>query len=439
MYMDLKQKLELRHLLLPQLRQSLKILALPLLDLKNLLEQELVNNPFLEEIPEAPSLPPATFSEIKRESKTPDLELRISFMTRETTLQDVLLRQLGMFTSTDEELKIGQEIIGNIDENGYLTVTIEELAASLGLSLDKVECVLRLIQQFEPAGVAARGPAECLLIQLGLSREKDPLVIKIVESHLEDVAKKNFTHIAKCLKEPLNNIESCVKKILKLDPKPGRNYAADEHNRVVPDIFIEEDEDDLAITINKEDTPTVKINQDYKAMLKNPKIDPQTKEFLKEKLQNALELLRAINKRRDTLRKVVEVIAEIQQDAIRHGLSRLKPFTFKDVAQRIGMHETTICRVVMNKYAQTPHQGIIALKDFFSSHVHDQNGQAISSSLVKRRIKELTDGEDRKHPLSDEDIVGILLKEDNLKVARRTVAKYREELKILSSAYRREH
>lgn len=309
--MELKQKFELRHLLLPQLRQSLKILALPLLDLKNLLEQELVSNPFLEETQESSTPLPPAFSELKRGLQTPDLELRASLMTRETTLQDVLLRQLGMFANTDEELKIGQEIIGNIDENGYLKVTLEEVSAGLSLPLDKAEACLRLIQQFEPAGVAARSPKECLLIQLELSRENDPLTAKIVEFHLEDVAKKNFTYIAKCLKEPVEKIEPCIKKILKLDPKPGRSYASEEHNRVVPDIFIEENDENLTITINKEDTPTVNINQDYKAMLKNPQIDPKTKEFLKEKLQNALELLRAINKRQVTLRKVIETILEI--------------------------------------------------------------------------------------------------------------------------------
>lgn len=351
-------------------------------------------------------------------------------------MQDVLLRQLGMFADTEEEAKIGQEIIGNIDENGYLTTTLEEIARSLGVTAEKVEKVLRLVQRFEPPGVAARTPSECLLIQLELTKEYDPLTGKIVEFHLEDVAKKRLTHIAKCLKEPLEKIEPCIKKILKLDPKPGRNYSNDEPAQVVPDIIIEDNDEELSITINNEDTPTVNINQDYRQLLKDPEIDPRTKEFLREKLHNAMELMRAITKRSSTLRKVMEVIVEIQQEAIREGMSYLKPLAFREVAQKIEMHESTVCRVVMNKYVLTPH-GIVALKDFFTSRLQAANGESVSSNFVRRRIKELIDAEDKKNPLSDEQIAAIISRENNLTVARRTIAKYREELRLLSSPYRK--
>jgi RNA polymerase sigma-54 factor len=436
--MELKQKLELRRLLVPELKQSLKILSLPLLDLKNFIEEELLNNPCLEET-EPKSKPeehitPLPFQERRLK---PDLEFRLNSIIKETTLQDVLLRQLGMFTNTDEEYRVGQEIIGNIDENGYLKTGIEEIANALNVSPDKVEDVLKIIQEFEPAGVGARTIAECLLIQLKLANEKDPLLIKIVDSYLEDVAKKNYSHIAKSLKEPLEKIEPLIKKIIKLDPKPGRNYSINEAQQIIPDVIIDNKDEELQISISDEDLPTLNINKDYKEMLKDGHIDPQTKEFLAAKLRNALELLRALSRRKSTLRKIVEIIVEIQQDAIRNDLSCLKPLTFKDVAERINMHESTVCRAIMNKYVRLP-CGVVALKNFFPSHIQDQNGQAVSSNFAKRLIKELIEREDKKHPLSDQDIAQILLKEHNLNVSRRTVAKYREALKLLSTTFRRE-
>lgn len=434
--MEIRQKIELRQLLLPQMRQSLKILALPLLELKGLLEQELLNNPFLEEAEK--SALPSSLSELKKAPMTPDLETRITMMARKSSLQDVLIRQLGMFANTEEEIKIGQEIIGDIDENGYLKASLEDIANRLNIPIENVEKVLKIIQQFDPAGVGARTVPECLLIQLKLSDENGPLISKIIEHHLEDIAKKNYSHIAKMLKEPLENIEPLIKKILKLDPKPGRNYSAEEVNRIIPDIVIEQkDDEEFEITINNEDIPTLNINKTYREMLKDNNLDPQTKEFLTNKLRNALELLRAIFKRQDTLRKVMDIIVEIQKDAIREGLSYLKPFTLQEVAQKLTMHESTVSRTIMNKYVQLP-WGAVALKDFFTSHIHDQNGQTVSSSHIKGLIKEIIEREDKKHPLSDEDISKVMLNEKNLQVSRRTVAKYREELKILSTVFRKE-
>jgi RNA polymerase sigma-54 factor len=433
--MELRQKTELRRYLVPELRQSLNILALPLLEIKNLIEKELEDNPFLEESPppqkntEAPLPPPDS-------QDRPNLDFRLNLLTKKVTLQDVLLRQLSMFTNADEDFKIGQEIIGNIDENGYLKATLTEIATALNVSTDKAENVLKLIQQFEPAGVGARTVSECLLIQLELNNDQDPLMRKIIECHMEDVAKKNYSLIAKALKEPIENIEPRIKKVLKLDPKPGRNYSPDETQRIIPDITIDEKDDKLEITINNEDIPNLNINETYRQMLKKNGLDSQAKEFLTQKLHNALELLRAISKRQTTLRNIVEVVAQIQQEAITEDFSHLKPLTFNEVAQKINMHESTVCRAVMNKYVKTPY-GVVALKDFFSSHLLDQNGESVSSAHIKRLIKELIEQEDKKHPLSDEEIAQHLTKEKNLKISRRTVTKYREELKILSTIFRR--
>ncbi len=248
--MDIKQKIELRHHLVPELSQSLNILALPLLDIKALVEKELEGNPLLEEL-----RPPKDMLNLGNTSFSPpfypegkftgpDSDYRASIIANKVSLQDLLLRQLGMFTDCDEEFSIGQEIIGNIDENGYLKVELEAIVTSLNVGLDKVEKVLRLIQDFEPAGVGARTAKECLLIQLRIANERDPLLIKIIEDHLEDVAKKKYSLISRALQEPPEKIDQLIKKILRLNPKPGCNFTMDETQHVIPDIIIKEKNDE---------------------------------------------------------------------------------------------------------------------------------------------------------------------------------------------------
>jgi RNA polymerase sigma-54 factor len=458
--MEIRQKLELRKLMAPEMRQSLMILALPLLDLKNLVDQELSDNPLLEEYqPESPlkkeqtqenleklldSLPPAgeNFDKHPDPDQSNESSSKQDFastlITKKVSLLDILSRQLGMFASTDLEYKIGQEIIGNIDENGYLKANLEEISRTLNVSLEQTERALALIQQFEPAGVGCRSIQECLLIQLKLSQAQEPLLEKIINDHLEDVAKKNHSKIAKELKEPLEKIDLLIQKIGKLNPKPGRDYCAEEIQQVIPDVVIEDIEGRLVITINNENIPRLMINRSYREMIKKGNLDEQSRAFLADKLRRAHEILRAVSKRQSTLRMVMEKIVEIQEQAIREDLSFLKPLTFAQVADKIGMHETTVCRVVMNKYAQTP-GGIIGLKDFFPSRMrqNDAQGEGVSSQQIKSIIKELVDEEDKKHPLSDENIVKLVRERYSLGVARRTITKYREELKILSSTYRK--
>ncbi|MCM8789993.1 MAG: hypothetical protein NC916_03135, partial [Candidatus Omnitrophica bacterium] len=294
--MELKQKQELRKLLVPQLNQSLKILTLSLPELRSVIEEELLNNPFLEEVvpklksPDVSHNRPSFYSVQNRAGE----ELKQPQISEKLSLQDILVRQLGMFTNSDEEFKIGYEIIGNIDDNGYLKASTEEIARSLSTTQAKVEKILKLIQQFEPPGVGARTVSECLLIQLDLFNENDPLLRKIVENHLEDVAKKNHTRIAKSLKEPLEKIEPLLKIISRLDPKPGRNYSTEETQHIMPDITIYDKEDEFEINVNDEDIPTLNINKDYKAMLKKSQLDPQAKEYLTSKLKTALELMRSV-------------------------------------------------------------------------------------------------------------------------------------------------
>lgn len=427
MPMEFRQRTELRHLMVPALAQSLKVLTMTSLDLKSLIEEELVNNPCLEEGP-----PPPTH----HSQGSPQEDLTDKINAKEVSLQEVLLRQLGMFVNTDEELKIGQEIIGNIDENGYLKANLEELALTLNRPIEEIAKVLGLIQQFEPSGVACRSIPECLIIQLKKNNQADPLIVKIIENHLEDIAKKNYSLIAKQLKEPPERIEPLIQKILKLDPKPGRNYAIQISQRIIPDVAIKEKEQSLEVVINNEYFPTIVINKVYKQMLKKDNLDPAAREFIEHKMRAAAELLRAVGKRTSTLRRVAEKLVEIQRDAIKEDLSFLKPLTFADLAKQLDIHETTVCRTIMNKYIDTP-CGIVALKDLFTTKINDGSGQAVSVNYIKKSIKELIEQEDKKHPLSDEDITHMLLNKFNLKAARRTVAKYREEFKIPSTAYRR--
>ncbi len=245
--MEMKHKLELKKLLLPELQQSLKILPLSLLELKSLVEAELVNNPFLEETKPA-TIKKSNFLSTGNNRLKSDLDFLLGLMTHKTSLQESLLEELGMFTNTEIERKIGEEIIGNIDENGYLKFSLEEIAGSLKVTVEQTEIILKLIQNFEPAGVGARTIQECLLLQLDASGDTDPLIKSIIAHHLDDIAKKNYSRIAKSLKQPLSAIEPLIKKIVKLDPKPGRNYSTEEIHRVIPDITIDANDDDLEIS-----------------------------------------------------------------------------------------------------------------------------------------------------------------------------------------------
>lgn len=458
--MRINQELSLKRVLASKLTQSLSILSLSTTDVNELIQSELESNPLLEQTNadyyQASSLLNTTTDRYAfrhspgRNFKDVDSNLQESILSKKASLYDILLRQLGMFAGTDEDFRIGQEIIGNIDENGYLKVGLEELAATLNVDICNVERVLKIIQQFEPNGIGARTISECLLIQLKLIDKESSsfsLLAKIISNHLDDIAKKNYSRIAKKLKEPLDKVEVLIKEVTRLNPKPGRNYSSDEPYKVVPDIIITEkyqDDDgnqdnlDLEIVINNQDDFCLTINKTYQEMLKNKAITSETKEFLKDKFHSASELLKAISKRKDTLRKVTEVIIREQQEALKNGLSYLRPFTFKDVAQKLDLHETTVCRAVMNKYVQLPFGGVVALKDFFTSRIYSQDGQSVSSNYVKKLIKELIDKEDKKHPLSDENIRQILFREKQMNVSRRAITKYREELKIFSSPFRRE-
>jgi RNA polymerase sigma-54 factor len=439
--MNLTQKTEFKILLTPELKQSLQILSLPLLDLKSLIDEELINNPFLEESPAlaAAAARPVSYSRSSRSARNASSDEDfdpLAQLARAPSLQDVLLRQLEVASLDEQEHGLGVEIIGNLDDNGFLNISLEEIASGQRVPLEAVERVLRVIQKFEPVGVAARSLQESLLIQCEAKGEDDPIIKDILERCLEDVALRRYDRIAKELGITSNEVADHVRMIATLNPKPGQSYSPERTFHVVPDIFIDEKDGEFDIFINQENLPALHINEEYRAILKNNHLAPEEKAYLRTQLKNALEFLRAIIRRRSTLRRVLEVIVGIQKEALLSGLCHLRPLTLQEVADRIGMHESTVSRVIMNKYAETP-QGLIALKDLFSARVRQENGAEVSSSKCKDLIRDLVDAENKGHPLSDEDLADSLSRVSGIKLARRTVAKYREDLQILSSTFRR--
>lgn len=431
--MQIQQRTEQRHLLVPSLQHSLAILSLPLPELKKIIEEELLNNPFLEEI--KPTRTRERFSTGIGKSDSPDFTMDIA--ARKTTLQETLMRQLGMFSSNQDDIHIGELIIGNIDDNGYLSTDLPSIAQQAGAPLEQVERTLQLIQDFDPPGVGARNIQECLLIQLKVSGELNQTLERIITSHLDDIAKKNYSKIAKSIGLSPEHLEPILHKILRLDPKPGRAYSAEQTFAVIPDVVINGADSELDVTVNDDEIPTLNINKDYKQYLKKKQINPETKAYLSEKLENAMELMRALTRRKQTLKKIIENLMDTQAEAIESGLEHLKPLTFRELAERINVHETTVCRAVMNKYIQLPH-GIFSLKDFFTTSIKSSTGGTdVSSTLVKTLIKNYIEAEDKKHPVSDQEIAHSLTQEKSMTISRRTVAKYREELKIPSTSYRR--
>lgn len=479
MEIQLRQQLKLQQQLImtPQLQMAIKLLQLNRLELVDKITQELEENPALEEVQEVASDDKQTgeqddaklgtsdadsVSEVSMDEKIPDdidwsnyldeysssgkthfeTERKDSpkyeaFIARKESLNDHLLWQLLMSTPTKDEEQIGSLIIGNINKDGYLEISIEEIAQTSGYSVDDVDDVLFLLQTFDPIGVCARDLSESLLIQAKHYKIDDRVVTEIIKNHLKNLENKNYKAIAKALKISLKEVVAAVNVIKELEPKPGREYSEEEPHYINPDIYVYKFEDDFVIMLNDDGLPRLRINPYYKkAVSKNESITGQTKDYLQEKMRSAAWLIRSIHQRQKTIYKVMESILEFQRDFFEKGIAFLKPMVLRDVAQDIGMHESTISRVTTNKYAYTP-QGIFELKYFFNSSIQRSHGGAIASASVQEKIKKIIEGENPKKPYSDDKIAKIL-KESNINIARRTVAKYREMLGVLSSNKRKQ-
>lgn len=481
MNLRLIQQQSQKLILSPQMRQFLRLLQLPLAQLLQTVETELSENPVLEEVTEQNErlgeVSPGSETEAPSPTKSDAQELRLgesfenlnkmeealgdgvsdsrpslsdpkdlqknkdyqaSLITRPEALSDFLLSQMRLLDLNDEGGKIAQEIIGNIDENGYLKASIEEMAQSLAVPVERIDKILAAIQEFDPPGVGARNLQEALLIQLRRKGPEAGLARTLVEQHLELLRKRDWAGLAKILQVDLGEIREAAQIISKLDPKPGRTFYVEEPTAVTPDALVEFDEEQdgkLKVTVNEGELPPLRISSYYRRLLRDPSLDEQAKNFIRIKIQSAMDFLTALRQRKSTLQEITETIVRIQREFFEKGFSHLRPLRLKDVASEIGVHESTISRAIQGKYISTP-QGTIPYRSFFSAKLDTLTGEEESQKSAMERIRRLIQNEKPEAPYSDEDILKIL-KGEGVVIARRTVAKYRDLLKILPSHMRR--
>ena len=477
MALELRQQLKLTQQLImtPQLQMAIKLLQLSRLELMESIRQELEENPALEEMIESSAEEPTgeltntsstddipTTKELTSEEKvneeidwsnyieeynTPyrvhsEAESRDhpsfeAFTADRRSLRDHLLWQLLMSSPSEAEERIGSLIVGNLDDDGYLDISMEELCRLSGYPLEDVEDLLFHMQSFDPVGVCARDLRECLLIQAKYFNLDDTIVNEIILNHLHHLEHKNYKAIARALKKSMDEIIEAVKIIRRLEPKPARQFSDEPPQYITPDIYVYKFEDDFVIMQNDDGMPKLRVNSLYKSAINGVgKVSDSTKEYIQEKLRSATWLIRSIHQRQKTIFRVMESIVRFQREFFEKGIAYLKPMVLRDVAQDISMHESTISRVTTNKYAYTP-QGIFELKYFFNSSISRIHGEAIASASVQEKIRQIIEREDQKKPYSDSKI-SELLKEANIDIARRTVAKYREMMKVLPSSKRKQ-
>jgi RNA polymerase sigma-54 factor len=476
--MPLESRLELKLtqklILTPQLQQAIKLLQLPHLELLQFLNQELIENPLLEESVDETSLEELTPEErdsLEIEEEREDVEAPLEslmnftvdeyfeergsdgrdlgyfnpgtvvppsfeqFLTKEPDLYDHLLWQLRLSSGPENIKRVGEIIIGNIDENGYLRASVEEIIDEAKTQRETVENALSLIQSFDPPGIGARNITECLLLQLKALNLEGTLVEKIIIYNMEELEKKKYTQIAQQYNLSVKDIMAAVKIIEGLEPKPGRNFSRASTNYIVPDVYVIKTEDGYQIILNDDGLPRLKISSFYKKLLqKNNAFPKEDKQFLIEKLRSAVGLLKSLDQRNRTIYRVTESLLGFQTEFFNKGIEYIKPLTLRDVASLLNMHESTISRVTSSKYLSCAH-GIFSFRVLFSSALQSGSGN-VSSTSVKNIIKKIVIEEDSQRPLSDQHIAEMLNK-SGIIIARRTVAKYREELKIPSQTQRR--
>ncbi|MBI2604868.1 MAG: RNA polymerase factor sigma-54 [Deltaproteobacteria bacterium] len=505
MALEIKQSLRLSQQLVmtPQLQQAIKLLQLNRLELADVVNQELMENPLLEEAVETTDNPEGLetsertassdptvdappgeqttsedFQERKEEPEkllsgkeeidwdsyieelntnasmpstrmnTEELPSFENILTKTTTLNDHLRWQLGLSQLTDIEKKLGELVIGNLSDEGYLLVPVADLAAEVGMDPEDAGEVLKIMQLFDPVGVCAQNLQECLMAQALLLKPRNELVERIIASHLSDLEKKNYAHVGKALGVTYDEVIEATKVILELEPKPGRSFVTSDNTQyITPDIYVYRVANEFVISLNEDGMPKLRISSYYKNVLSNAKKEALkdggvkassglTKDYIQDKLRSAVWLIRSIHNRQKTIYKVTESIVKHQREFFEKGVSALKPMILKDVATDIGMHESTVSRVTTNKFMHTP-VGTFELKYFFNSSISAANGGAdVASETVKEKIRQMVGKEDQAKPLSDQRIVELLVAE-NIDIARRTVAKYREMLGILSSSKRK--
>ena len=470
----LHTKLVQKLILTPSLQQAIKLLPMSTLELSELLNQEMVENPMLEEVP-TEELQPVEASQEKQEEKpsaeksdtwddqdyeyffgdylddgykarTPtevkELPPIENTLSTSASLSDHLLWQLSMQTDNPLTREIGEAIIGNLDDDGQLVATVEELATMGPWATEEVERALSLVQSFDPIGVAARDLQECLLLQLRRTALNgapgdNAIVEKIVSEHMRLLQNHQVPELARKMGMSIDDLKQYIEQIRHLDPKPGSRFNPSQSQYVIPDVYIVKIEDQYVALLNEEGLPQLRISPVYRRLLDKTAVEntDETRAYVKDKFRSALWLIKSVEQRQKTIYKVASSIINFQRDFLDHGIEYLRPLVLRDVANDIGMHESTVSRVVTNKYMHTP-QGVFEMKYFFHSGIASSYGDAVSSVTIKQRIRKIIEQEDPKKPLSDSKIVSILQRE-GLELARRTIAKYREELKIPTSNQRK--
>ena len=485
--MDMKIGLHLRQkqqlVMTPKLQQALKLLQMPAIELQQMLKQEIMENPLLEEIDDVEEAQEAEEREEEREEEQPQTEAESAkeeekldggeageetvdwdeyfnhgfelgqagseeevhedFFEKvpvaKQSFTDQLVSQMRIATDDEKTITIGDYIIGSLDESGYLTCEVEEVAMTFGVSVEEVDRVLELIQSFDPPGVGARNLQECLLLQLRARGEQDSMAARIIRDHFDEFKQKKYLEIAKKLRISIQEVQSQCRAIATLDPKPGLEVVAEDPKYVIPDLIVEKVDGKYVVYLNDKNTPRLRVSQSYHdELLKDTRdSDKETREFINSRLKSARWLIQTIEQRRRTMVKVMESIVRKQREFLEKGTAYLRPLTLNQVASEISMHESTVSRVTTNKYVQTP-RGVFELKFFFSSSLGTEDGGEVSAKSAKDKIRRIIEKENARSPLSDQKIADMLKKE-GLNIARRTVAKYREQLGILPARMRKEY
>jgi RNA polymerase sigma-54 factor len=491
----LSQRMSQQMVLAPQLQQSLALLQAPILELRAQVEAELEQNPVLEEslngemepVPKDgkekdevaeqidPAEPPAdvTFDPAtEKESSEPvddfqaefekltqlDQEWRDHFsqtnvpnrvsqedeerrqfmfdsLVAGQSLQEMLLEQVRDSNLTPEQLPLAEMIVGNIDERGWLASSIEELAASTGMPLERFAAALKVVQGFQPPGVGARDLGECLKLQLERAGRQDTLEYKIVTGHMEALGRRRFPEIARALGQDVVDVQEAADRIGHLEPHPGRAFLPDNDQYIVPEVFVQKVGEEWVVSLNNEQVPHLRISNHYKDLMARAETTPDVREYIRDKIRAGKFLIKSLHQRQQTIHNIATEIVKRQRDFMELGRAHLKPLTMNQVAEVVGVHETTVSRAVSGKYMETPH-GVFEMKHFFTSGFTSADGQAVANTSIKDMVAEIIKGEDQFNPLSDDAIVKLLVAK-GITIARRTVAKYRGELNILPSNLRR--
>lgn len=472
--LSLAQTQQMQMVLAPQLRQSLEMLQMPMMELQTMVREELEKNPTLEDTPteqeqveieakageEAPADETDQLDFDKQYealarlddewknymyqngssySYNPEAAEKRQFLLdslpQKESLQEHLVNQLNLSGLSENDAQIGELIIGSINDDGYLTSSIEEIAGSASFEVEHVKDILHIVQEFHPTGVGAKDLQECLLIQLERDGQADSLAAAIVRDHLNQLGAKKYPDIARSLKVPVEDIQKAANEIARLDPKPGRIYSSEVATYVLPEVVVQKDNGEYLIILNDDQLPHLRINSYYRELMSSAATKSEVKSYIRERIRSGAFLIKSIHQRQKTIHKIATEIVESQMEFLEHGVSSLKPLTMAEVADKVGVHETTVSRAVNGKYMKTP-TGLFEMKYFFTPGIRTADGSQVSNMTVKDMLSTLVAAEDPSKPLSDQELVEAL-KSKGIDIARRTVAKYRLALRLPPSHMRK--